>query len=79
MPLVIILYILQEITIRNSLAAQWLGLGASTAGAQVPFLIGELRSASTARPKKKKRGTVLGTLDIRARESRVVSLREHLV
>ena len=78
MPLVITLYILQEITIRNSLAAQWLGLGGSTAEAKVPFLIGELRSASTARPKKK-RGTVLGTLDIRARESRVVSLREHLV
>ena len=40
MPLVITLYILQEITIRNSLAVQWLGLGASTAGTQVPFLMG---------------------------------------
>ena len=55
MPLVITLHILQEITIRDSLLVQWLGLGACTAGAQVPFLIGELRSASTARPKKKKK------------------------
>ena len=53
MPLIITLYVLQEITIRNSLAVQWLGPGAFIARAQVP-LVGELRSASTARPKKKK-------------------------
>ena len=36
----------------NSLAVQWLGLGASTAGAQVRSLVGELRSR---KPKKKKK------------------------
>ena len=79
MPLVITLYILQEITIRNSLAVQWLGLGASTAGTQVPFLMGNKDPQAQQDRKKKKKGTVLGTLDIRARESRVVPLREHLV
>ena len=55
MPLVITLYILQEITIRNSLAVQWLGLGASTAGTQVPFLMGNKDPQAQQDRKKKKR------------------------
>ena len=39
----------------NSLAVQWLGLCASTAGAQVRSLVGELRSCKPhGRAKKKK-------------------------
>ena len=43
MPLIITVYVLQEITLGNSLAVQWLGLRAFTAGARVPSLVGELR------------------------------------
>ena len=39
----------------NSLAVQWLGLNAFTAGAWVQSLVGELRSPQATRGKKKKR------------------------
>ena len=39
----------------NSLAVQWLGLGAFTAGAQVQSLLGELRSCKPRSAAKKKR------------------------
>ena len=47
----------------NSLAVQWLGLGAFTAGAQVQSLVGELRShklRGTARKKRKTKRTFMG-------------------
>ena len=47
---------------RESLAVQWLGLGAFTAVAQVQSLVGELRSCKLhgmARPKKKKKKSYL--------------------
>ena len=39
----------------NSLLVQWLGLRASTAGAQVPSLVGELRSHKLCGPAKRKK------------------------
>ena len=45
----------QEWLLGNSLAVQWLGLGAFTAGAQVQSLVGKLRSCKPCGMAKKKR------------------------
>ena len=50
-----VLWILSRLTLGKSLAVQWLGLLISTAGAQVPSLVGELRSHHGKREKKKKK------------------------
>ena len=44
----------------TSLEVQWLGLGASTAGARVQSLVGELRSRMPKKKKKKRVGLEVG-------------------
>ena len=53
-----VLWILSRLTLGKSLAVQWLGLLISTAGAQVPSLVGELKSHHGKRKKKKKTNSV---------------------